>query len=312
VTVTITAAGLAVPGVTDAGDLLRDRPEQPSPVDPAARIGGKGLRYKDRATQLAITAATTALLDAGLLESPRATVTDGDSVAVVVSSNLGNVDTVCRVVRTIADAGTGALSPMDIPNASSNNIAAELAIRFGLRGPNLTLCSGGTAGTDAIRWARNLLRAQRATAVLVVGVEPDNLPARLLIERDRVVDGAAALVLEPSAARGAPGLAVIAGRALADDAAGCLDLLRDGGTPAAWFAPDGLSEAETRTLLPGVPRYDLDRTWGAGSGALGVLQCAAALGWYTGGGTGTVLALTRDHAAAPVAGLALRPPARTS
>jgi monoamine oxidase len=38
---------------------------------------------------------------------------------------------------------------MDLPNASSNVVASSVAIRFGLRGPNLMLCNGATSGLDA-------------------------------------------------------------------------------------------------------------------------------------------------------------------
>ncbi|WP_211288798.1 beta-ketoacyl synthase N-terminal-like domain-containing protein [Actinophytocola xinjiangensis] len=277
VNIVITGLGLALPGVETAGDLLGRPDPSAAPVDPAARLGKKGLRYKDRATQLALCAAADALREAALPEQ------DGPDVAVVVSSNLGNVDTVCRVIRTLDEETSRGLSPMDTPSLSSNVIASELAIRFGLRGPNLTVCSGETAGLDAVRWALTLLRAGRAGAVLVVGVEPDNDDVRALTGAPRLVDGGAALVLETGESaqrRGVRALAAPHHYVRTDDPAPALRAVA--GEP-------GLT-LRAETTDPG---------WGAMSGALGVVQCATAVGWFAGGHREPV------HALAGGAGLVL-------
>lgn len=294
-TIVITGLGLALPGIETAADLLGLPDPSAAPVDPAARLGKKGLRYKDRATQLALCAAVDALRDAALLGADGLTVPGGE-VAVVVSSNLGNVDTVCRVVRTLDEETSRGLSPMDTPSLSSNVIASELAIRFGLRGPNLTVCSGETAGLDAVRWALTLLRAGRAGAVLVVGVEPDNDDVRALTGAARLVDGGAALVLETEASAGRRGVPAVAG---ADHYVRTADPARSREKLRALAGEPGL------TLLPGDAALEpaagtLDLSgWGAASGALGVLQCAAAVGWFAGGHREPV------HALAGGAGLVL-------
>ncbi|MGX7824507.1 beta-ketoacyl synthase N-terminal-like domain-containing protein [Actinokineospora sp. 24-640] len=288
----VTGVGIAMPGITAPADLLGPRPVDAAPVDPAARLGRKGLRYKDRATHLGLCAAKDALTDAGLL-GPDGLSVPGESIGVVVSSNLGNVDTVCRVVATIAEETTRGVSAMDTPNASSNVIASEIAIRFGLRGPNLMVCNGPTSGVDAIRWAVSLLAADRAEHVLVVGVEPDNAEVRALLGTDRVVDGGAALVLTRAAARRH---ADIGTPVRAADQAACLARLA--------AEPEMVLGAVPDHVLPGVPRHDLSAVWGETSGALGVLQVAAALGVG-----GTVLALSGvdgDDAAAGLLVEALR------
>ncbi|MGW7298497.1 beta-ketoacyl synthase N-terminal-like domain-containing protein [Streptomyces sp. NPDC054829] len=288
----VTGVAVALPGAHDAAALLRPAPPGADPVDPAAVIGRKGLRFKDRATRLGLHLAHLALTDAGLLDGGRPTV-PGDRIAAVVSSNLGNADTVCRVTATIAEESTAALSPMDTPNASSNIIASETAIRFGLRGPNLTVCNGRSSGLDALRWACVLLRSGRADHVLVTGVEPDNEVTRRLVGGP-VADGGAAVVLSrtPAAhpARALLGPLVRTARP-ADTAAALTAHQPDGGL---WLGPG--------PLPPGARRIDLD-TWGELSGALGVVQCAAATAVFAQDAGHRVV-----HALAGAAGAALLAP----
>jgi 3-oxoacyl-[acyl-carrier-protein] synthase II len=155
---------------------------------------------------LALCAAQAALLDAGL-PTTAAEQLSPESFGAVVSSNLGNVDTVCRVLDTVRAEGSDSASPLDIPNLSSNVIASSLAIRFGLKAINLMVCNGATSGADALHLAANAIRAGRARRVLVAAVEPANATvARLMEESDkslhesrgvlRLGDGAGAVVLE--------------------------------------------------------------------------------------------------------------------
>lgn len=312
ITAAVTGVGLAMPGVRTPQELLAPRPDDAAAVDPAALLGRKkGLRYKDRATQLALACADRALRDAGLLGDDGLTV-PGESVAVLIASNYGNVDTVCAIVEMIAAEGSaGGLSPMDTPNASSNVIASTLAVKYGLRGPNLMLCNGPTSGLDAVRWAASLIRSGRADRALVLGVEPDNEAVRRLAGADRLVDGAAAVVVERlglGPARGVPELAAIGGTTRTAGVRACLDRL-GAEAPAVWFGPgDGTDPAGDAPLLPEVPRYDLSDQWGESSAALGVLQCAGAVGWFAAGGAGPVYAVAGRDGDDASAGLVLRAP----
>ena len=307
--VVVTGAGVVLPGVDDPAQLFTAASNGAAPVQPAPLIGGKGLRYKDRATQLAYCAAMSALRDAGLLRQDALTVPDS-TIGVVASSNYGNVDTVCRTAQTIVDATASGTHPMDLPNASSNVIASSTAIRFGLRGPNVMVCNGATSGLDAVYLAMAMVAAHRVARLLVVGVEPDN-PTVREIAGDRTLDGAAALVVEDPAeaiGRGARVRAEIGGYLRTEELAALLTrLVRLGaGWPALWQLPETGAAIPT-DLLAGVPRHDLSRAWGITSGALGVLQCAAAVGWFGRGGAGPVYAVAGDPGNGPVAGVVLAP-----
>jgi 3-oxoacyl-[acyl-carrier-protein] synthase II len=197
--VAVTAWAVHVPGCDPIADLLGG---DPVPAQPAHRahevLGRKGLLAKEPATLLALCAVHRALRrPAG---APRPAGGPDTETGVVASSNLGNVATVSRVVRTVHESGVRDISALDVPNASSNVIASTVAIWFRYGGPNLMVCSGATSGLDAIALASILLRAGRAKRCVVVGAEPDDEVASALYAArgGRLQAGAGAVVLEPA------------------------------------------------------------------------------------------------------------------
>ncbi|MEU5239792.1 beta-ketoacyl synthase N-terminal-like domain-containing protein [Streptomyces lydicus] len=289
--VVVTGIGLALPGVATYGDLLEPLPGEGG-FDPATGLSGRELRHKDRASRLALRAAESALHDAGLADANATFTGVADSTAVVVSTNLGNVDSVCEATDTIARAGVRGLSPLGLPQTSSNVIAGWVAIRYGLRGPNLTVCNGVTSGLDALAWARNLIVAGRAEAAVVVGVEPANDVATKLLG-EQTTDAAVAIVLEPAtaaAARGTRPRATIAGYARARDLAAALTSagVTEERSVGLWLVDE--AGAGAGQLLAATRRIDLESQLGPLSGALGVLQCATAAAHLESDATGNVLA----------------------
>ena len=169
-------------------------------ADEQTALDRRKLRYKDRATALAIAACQAALDDAGILVNARI----GDQfeqTGVVASSNFGNLETVCRTVERINAGGTADASPLDLPNASPNVISASVAIYFGAGAVNLTVTNGATSGLDALALAVRAIRAGRANRMIVVGTEASSDPLSRLLAHSGVApeaafEGAAALVLD--------------------------------------------------------------------------------------------------------------------
>ncbi|MFF8264284.1 beta-ketoacyl synthase N-terminal-like domain-containing protein [Streptomyces virginiae] len=275
--VVVTGIGLALPGVATYGDLLGPLPGEGG-FDTATELRGREMRHKDRASRLALRAAEFALHDAGLTDTGATFTGVADATAVVVSTNLGNVDSICEATDIIAREGVRGLSPLGLPQTSSNVAAGWVAIRYGLRGPNLTVCNGTTSGLDALAWARNLIVAGRAQAAVVVGVEPANeMATRLLGEQS--TDAAVAIVLESAdaaASRGARPRATIAGYARARDLTAALTSAgaTEEKSVGLWLVDE--AGADACQLLAATRRIDLEAQLGPLSGALGVLQCAAA------------------------------------
>lgn len=248
--------GVAV-GATLAGQIGQLRgdwawqaasePEQASQV-----LGRKGLLAKEPATRLALCAVHRAL---GLPLGRRPDRELSADTAVVVASNLGNVAVVARVAQTVAEEGGGRVSVLDAPNVSSNVVASSVALWFGFGGPNLLVCSGRSAGMDALATAGLLLRAGRARRVVLVGVEPDDEVATGLFDYDTspvpLRRGAACLVLERH-------------RPADTDAAVVLDLVRG----QRWPHPPGLVVGRRGVVLA--------RQWGEFYGAHDIVALATA------------------------------------
>ncbi|MEU6260350.1 beta-ketoacyl synthase N-terminal-like domain-containing protein [Streptomyces sp. NPDC047043] len=313
--VVITGVSVLVPGADTPAALAAGPEAGGRPVAPEVLVGKKGLRYKDRATQLAYCLASGALMDTGLLDEDGLTV-PGTSIGVVASSNFGNVDTVVRALDTIRAQTVTATSPMDLPNASSNVVASSVAIRFGLQGPNLMVCNGATSGLDAVHWAATMIDSGRVERVLVIGVEPDNDAVRRLLGEGRTgLDGGAALVVERAEAarhRSATVRAIYGGYAMSDGIRSCVEDLAgaERTAPARWQIPQDATSALPDDLLPGVPRAGLGAGLGQASGALGVLQCAAATDWFDEGGTGPVYAVSGAALGGATAGVCLLSPSQ--
>ncbi|PSR68660.1 hypothetical protein C8258_09195 [Nocardia sp. MDA0666] len=235
--------------------------------DPVEILGRRGLRYKDEATRLGMAATQSAFRDAGIADC------SGAVTAVIVSSNFGNLDTVCRIVGD--HIGPGERSPMDLPNASSNVVASSIAIRFGLFGPNLMLCSGANSGLDAVDWATVLLGSDRAARVVVVGVEVSNAVVRRFAPAraaSGLFHGAACLVIERADPAIRPPRAVVG--ACARGRAGIESLVAT--AVNRWYTPDFGAAGELARVVNTPETVDLAARFGAASGALGVLQAAYA------------------------------------
>ncbi|ARZ71532.1 hypothetical protein SMD11_5956 [Streptomyces albireticuli] len=294
--VVVTGVGLAVPGLTLPDELLGAARE--GGFDPRTGLTGREMRHKDRGSRLALRATEPALRDAGLYgeDGFRG---DGDATAVLVSSNFGILDSVCAFTDIIARDTVTGLSPLGLPQTSSNVTAGAVAMRHGLRGPNITLCNGPTSGLDAVYWARGAIAAGRAETAVVIGVEPAGDAVTKLLGAP-VLDGAVALVLESrtgAEARGARPRATIGGYARAADRATAVAAVTSGcaaGSPGLWLTE---GEADGAGAPPsaegpasGAKPFDLQARLGLCAGALGVLQCAAAVAHFDGGRDGAVLA----------------------
>jgi 3-oxoacyl-[acyl-carrier-protein] synthase II len=303
VPVVVTGVGLAASGLPTVQALLTADRSAGHRLDPAAILGIRGLRYKDRATLLSLCAVTDALADAGLsMTADR----DGGATpcGVIVSSTLAAVETVCHTVSTVHTAGVRATSPMDLPNASANAAASSIAIQFGLTGMNLTVSSGPSSGLTAIYLGASAIRADRADRVAVVGVEPSD-PVGERLTRDtalrygrhpadvRLFDGAAAIILEAypvAVARGARIRAIVERYAQDRSLAGTVDAACSDGRPADLWLPPCQAHGRVRQLARSRPpdrglldrrQLDLSAVTGEAAAALGVLQSAAAATWLT-------------------------------
>lgn len=301
----VTGVAVMLPGETNACREHANPAWVEKEFKPDEILGKRGYSFKDRATLLALCTVQRTIEDAGL---DPACFENRSDAAVVVSTNLGNLDTIHDAVQTLRIHGYKELNSIDTPKASSNVIASNIAIRHKLWGPNFTICNGSSSGTDAVYIAGTLIRSARARRVFVVGVESKNEVMEHLLQAEqgrwvtpgeayRIADGAACLLLESRDAmleRGGTPYARVGRYFKGMNFAKDLVAGEHGLKSAVWYTPCrrliGIEEAMEKTkrelagLCADFRMIDLYDAIGDFYGAAGVVQCAFGCRPSTGGG----------------------------
>src|SRR5262245_18676390 len=112
-------------------------------------------RRMDRSHLLAIGAAQDAIDEATSGGSP---LPPAERCAVVCGVGYGVAVLVERQVSLLFERGLRGVSPLAIPMAMPSSVAAHLSLRFGFRGPCLTVSTACASGATAIGEAVELLR----------------------------------------------------------------------------------------------------------------------------------------------------------
>lgn len=209
--------------------------------DVTSIMSDKEARRVDLFIQYALAASDQALADANLPET-----INKDRVGVAVGAGIGGIATIEDAYQTLIDKGPKRISPFTVPSLVINMAAGNIAIRYGLRGPNFAMATACTSGTHNIGYAARTIAYGDADVMLAGGSEKSSTPlamagfsaARAMStrnnephkasrpwdkDRDGFVlgDGAAILVLESlehAQARGAHIYAELTGLGLSDDA----------------------------------------------------------------------------------------------
>jgi 3-oxoacyl-[acyl-carrier-protein] synthase II len=137
-------------------------------VDPFERLAAHEVRRMDRSHLLGLWAAEDAL--AGLSSVER------DRCSVVVGIGYGAAAFAEEQFLALHSRGIRAVSPATIPTVMPNSVAAQLSMKFGFRGPAITVAAACAAGAMALGEALWLIRSGRADRVLAGGVDALHAP----------------------------------------------------------------------------------------------------------------------------------------
>lgn len=225
----------------DASGMKASLAAEVKGFEPETAINKRDLRHLDLFAQYAIAAAVEAMADAGLGKDPA----DAVRCGVDVSSGIGGLNSTETEHSKGLERGFDKISPYYIPMTISNIAAAQIAIRFGLKGMcacPVAACSGsGNAVGDAFRYIRDgyaevMVCGGSEAAVTPMGIGGftsmkalclSSDPARASIPFDKercgfvLGEGAAILVLEElehAKARGAGVYAEMVGYGVTCDA----------------------------------------------------------------------------------------------
>ncbi len=109
-------------------------------------IDKRDSKRMDRFTQLAMGAAINAVADSGLDFSRE----DPYRIGAIIGTGIGGLKTIEEQHCRLLDKGPGKVSPFSVPRLMANAASGNVAIQFGLRGPNFCISSACASGNHAV------------------------------------------------------------------------------------------------------------------------------------------------------------------
>lgn len=213
-------------------------------IDISEFISRKEERNFDLFTQYAVAATSLAVDDAHLGKEILAN--NSERIGVIIASGIGGIESLEKEVKVLNERGPGRVSPFLIPKIISNMASGNVAIRYGLKGPNFSVVSACASSAHALGISLDLIRTGKADLILVGGTEAPITPIsvagfssmRALSKRNDepekasrpfdgerdgfvIAEGAAVLVLESrehAISRGAKVYCELKGYGFSDDA----------------------------------------------------------------------------------------------
>ena len=143
------------------------RGDEPGQFNPDAVIEPREQRKMDRAIIYGLVAADEAMRDANLIDYDG----DKDLFGVSIGSGIGGVQTIYDTCVELMKSGPRFVSPFFVPKAIVNMTAGYVSIKYGLRGPNISLATACATGSHSIAEAVNFIRNGTADLMLAGGTE---------------------------------------------------------------------------------------------------------------------------------------------
>jgi 3-oxoacyl-[acyl-carrier-protein] synthase II len=140
--------------------------------DASPLLGKKEARRLDRFAQFAVYAARQALDDSGL----QVTRDNAWRYGVYLGTGIGGIGTLEAEIRLIVVKGPDRVSPFLVPMMLPDMAAAQVAIQFGLRGPNMAVVTACASGNNAIGDAVDCIQRDAADVMLAGGSEAAIIP----------------------------------------------------------------------------------------------------------------------------------------
>jgi beta-ketoacyl-acyl-carrier-protein synthase II len=159
----------------------------PFDVDVAGEVKGfdatqymdaKDARRHDRNTHFAVAAAGEALRDAGLMGSNDRVTADvgADRFGMVFGTGIGGIGMLLDGQKTLDERGPRRVSPFLLPHMLPDSASGQVAIQYGLRGPNMAVVSACATGGHAVGEAMESIVRGQSDIMLGAGTEAPLVP----------------------------------------------------------------------------------------------------------------------------------------
>lgn len=154
----------------DASDYPTRIAAEVRDFDPTEYLERKEIRHMDRFVQLAIAAAQMAYDDAHLGS------VNPERFGVVVGTGIGGMQTLTEQHEILLHRGPDRVSPFFIPKMIGNIAGGQIAMRFNLQGPNVTVVTACASSGNAVGDAMRAIQHGEADLMITGGTEAVILP----------------------------------------------------------------------------------------------------------------------------------------
>ena len=135
-------------------------------------MGKQHARKLDRSSHLSIFATEEALKDANLNPEERL----GPNVGIVFGTGIGGIGATEQAVRTYDERGASRINPLAITQLMPNSSTGQVAIKYGIEGPSLTITTACAASANAVGEAKNIIQNGVVDMVVTGGTESGTTP----------------------------------------------------------------------------------------------------------------------------------------
>ncbi len=136
-------------------------------LDTAKYMAAKETRRFDPFVIYGMIAGIQAIEESGLTEAGYSP----ERIGVSMGSGIGGIATIGQAQEILYRSGPRRISPFCIPGSIANMVSGNLSIRYGIKGPNLSLVTACTTATHNIGIGARLIRYGEVDAMIVGGSE---------------------------------------------------------------------------------------------------------------------------------------------
>jgi 3-oxoacyl-[acyl-carrier-protein] synthase II len=135
--------------------------------DPLLYMEKKEVKRMDRFIHYALAGAILAVDDARLMFDQ----VERSRVGVLIGTGMGGIPALEESHNTLLEKGPGRISPFFIPSIITNLASGQIAMRFGIRGPNSCVSTACATGNHAIGDSFELIKRNAADVMFAGGSE---------------------------------------------------------------------------------------------------------------------------------------------
>ena len=140
--------------------------------NPEEHLEKKEIRRVDEFIQFGLIASDECIRDSGLdLDTE-----DLNKIGVSIGSGIGGLGTIENNKLVLKEKGPKKISPFFVPGAISNMVSGYVSLRFGMKGPNISIASACSSGSHSIGFSFRSISYGDADMMLTGGAEMATTP----------------------------------------------------------------------------------------------------------------------------------------